>query len=306
MTGTEMITEVGGLINFNPSDTGADASVRLKILRKLNQARDRVVADLRLINLKTGTFATVASTFLYTPFRDLDRIYVMRDTDEDVKLTRMNAWDFYYRVPDPTGNGASGNPSHYIDDLGASTAGFKQLGLYPVPDSVLTMYCIYRALMPEIQNDDYTTGTVTTTASTAVTGATTAWTSAMVGRYFRVNSDNYWYKISAVGSTTGLTLASAYAGTTGASQAYTIAERYAFDGQSSLIDLAICTYAKYLLTITDRIYADLMSVLNMEYKDIIKTIQGSYINDPDEQHMLQGEVINQEPNFVGFGFREIN
>lgn len=61
----------------------------------------------------------------------------------------------------------------------------------------------------------YTKGTATfTNGSTTVTGSGTNWQSNMVGWYIR--SDNYdmWYQVSAVVSSTQLTLATAYAGPT--------------------------------------------------------------------------------------------
>src|SRR3990167_2320282 len=62
--------------------------------------------------------------------------------------------------------------------------------------------------------DDYATGTVTATnGSTTVTGASTVFTSAMVGRKFRVEGENAYYKIAAYVSTTEVTLEQAYQGT---------------------------------------------------------------------------------------------
>lgn len=61
--------------------------------------------------------------------------------------------------------------------------------------------------------NSYDTGTVSITdGATAVTGASTVWTSAMVGRKIVVGLDGYSYTISAVGSATGLTLDLAYNG----------------------------------------------------------------------------------------------
>lgn len=69
----------------------------------------------------------------------------------------------------------------------------------------------------------YTTGTATFTASSAtVTGAGTAWTSALIGEKIRRSSDGVDYTITAVASGTSLTISPAYAGTTGSAQAYVI------------------------------------------------------------------------------------
>ena len=69
----------------------------------------------------------------------------------------------------------------------------------------------------------YTTGTVAmTNGSTTVTGTDTVWTSAMVGRKIRFGSDNAYYRISAVGGTTSLTLEVPYQGTTDTDATYSI------------------------------------------------------------------------------------
>ncbi len=70
--------------------------------------------------------------------------------------------------------------------------------------------------------DAYRTGTATfTNGSTTVTGSGTAWTSEMEGRQVRLDADGTLVTIADVGSTTSITLASAYSDT-GGSGAYTI------------------------------------------------------------------------------------
>jgi hypothetical protein len=69
----------------------------------------------------------------------------------------------------------------------------------------------------------YTTGTVAmTNGSTTVTGTDTVWTSAMVGRKIRFASENAYYRISAVGGNTSLTLEVPYQGTTDTDATYSI------------------------------------------------------------------------------------
>jgi hypothetical protein len=61
----------------------------------------------------------------------------------------------------------------------------------------------------------YETGTVDVTNNSAtVTGNSTVWTSAMVGRKIRVAGENAYYRIKTVGSTTSITLEVPYQGTT--------------------------------------------------------------------------------------------
>ena len=69
----------------------------------------------------------------------------------------------------------------------------------------------------------YNTGTVTVTLnSNIVTGASTVWTSAMVGRQFRTGLEEPIYTIVSVQSTTQLTLDQVWGGDTAATQTYKI------------------------------------------------------------------------------------
>ena len=70
---------------------------------------------------------------------------------------------------------------------------------------------------------EYATGTVTATnGSTTITGASTTFTAAMVGRKFRVGSENAYYTIAAFVSTTEVTLTEPYQGTTASGSSYSI------------------------------------------------------------------------------------
>ncbi|MEM7828034.1 MAG: hypothetical protein QW561_01695 [Candidatus Aenigmatarchaeota archaeon] len=69
----------------------------------------------------------------------------------------------------------------------------------------------------------YTAGTVNVTnGSTTVTGSGTNWSTAMVGRHFRLSNAVPFYKIASVTSATSLTLSSAYGGDTAVGQGYEI------------------------------------------------------------------------------------
>lgn len=104
-------------------------------------------------------------------------------------------------------------------------------GVWPIPQAVYTGTINYGLRDRALGVADYTTGTVgVTNASQTVTGSGTTWTTAMIGRWFVMNDpaqqgQGYWYRISAVPSTTSLTLESAYVNTTVASGAtYKIGE----------------------------------------------------------------------------------
>jgi hypothetical protein len=96
---------------------------------------------------------------------------------------------------------------------------------YPLPSSTSwNIYLQYKKIVPELSAADYSTGTISITTNTrTVTGSGTTFTSSMVGRYLKT-SDGLWYEISAFSSTTSITLAKTYEGTTISGATYTIGE----------------------------------------------------------------------------------
>ncbi len=88
----------------------------------------------------------------------------------------------------------------------------NKLGFYPTPSTAgntITYYFQQKAA--HLSQDDYTTGTVTTAVTvadvTTLTGSGTTWTSAMIGRWIQIlSNDGYWYQIATVPSNTSLTL----------------------------------------------------------------------------------------------------
>src|ERR1051326_55877 len=73
--------------------------------------------------------------------------------------------------------------------------------------------------------NQYNTGTVTVTNNSAtVTGSGTSWTSALINQQFK--SGGAVYTVTAVGSTTSLTIDKAWAGATASGQTYTILTAY--------------------------------------------------------------------------------
>lgn len=101
--------------------------------------------------------------------------------------------------------------------------------MYPTPATAgNTITLIYEAGARDLYNDDYITGTITTltNGAKAVTASGSTFTSNMVGRYFKIDAFPVWYKISAFGSTTTLTLDKEYQGVSIAAgtSSYTIGE----------------------------------------------------------------------------------
>lgn len=114
--------------------------------------------------------------------------------------------------------GAGGNPG---DDFRASLLTYLNWGgkkvwtKYGWPERIVDEFIITAA--------PYETGTATVTnGSATVTGSGTSWTSAMVGRRFGLSAAGPWYRISAVGSSTSLTLDRVYNETTTSGTNYSI------------------------------------------------------------------------------------
>ena len=85
-------------------------------------------------------------------------------------------------------------------------------GIWPIPQATYPVTFNYFLRDRNLTIDDYLTGTVAVTAGSAnVTGTTTVFTPAMVGRWFTVTDptalgQGYWYRISTYNSPTSITL----------------------------------------------------------------------------------------------------
>ena len=108
-----------------------------------------------------------------------------------------------------------------------------KLEFWPIPstaDYVITYR--YRRLTTDLNLASYTTGSVSTNGTTTVTGSGTAWNASLIGQYFIVaptgvaatSGDGFAYKVTAVGSTTSLTLQKAYAGSNLTGASYSIGQ----------------------------------------------------------------------------------
>jgi len=115
-----------------------------------------------------------------------------------------------------------------------------QLQLWPTPVTASnTINVTQKTRVIDLNVADYTTGTITTVATTAgvttVTGTSVVWSASMVGRWIRITNtdaaptlvgDGLWYEIASVPTSTTLTLTRAYGGTAlaAATAAYTIGQ----------------------------------------------------------------------------------
>jgi len=174
---------------------------------------------------ETFTDLTEESTFSYPlPEDQFVRLKEAYITVSNVRYRMVQEHDetaWQYRMAQTTGN-TSDIPTHIF-------VRNRTYEIYPTPATAgNTITLIYEAGHKDLSADDYTTGTITTLAKggVAVTGDSTTFTSAMAGRWLAIDSYPAWYRISAFGTTTTLTLASPYQGISIAagSETYTIGE----------------------------------------------------------------------------------
>jgi len=135
------------------------------------------------------------------------------------EVTSVEQWDML------RDQASSGDPLYFMTRKSLSGRVHQELWLYPTPSQDnIDIDIIFNLAVVDFVNDDYTTGTVAVTAAgTTVTGTTTVWTSAMVGRSIKL-PDGQWYDISAVASATSLSIHYPYQGDTASGQSYTIGE----------------------------------------------------------------------------------
>lgn len=117
--------------------------------------------------------------------------------------------------------------------------GGDQLGVYPLPSTSITngLRYVYQPQDVYLTKDDYTTGTVTVpNGGTTVTGVGTSWTQGVNGdMQFQVTdgSDGNWYEITAVNSTTSITLKTPYTGPSVSGVAYKLGQLFIFPTEYS-------------------------------------------------------------------------
>lgn len=107
--------------------------------------------------------------------------------------------------------------------------GTPYLHLYPFPLNVDVISYWYVPVLTAMT--EYTTGTITLTTGTAVVGSGTLFTSINSANNYYLRNDadgtgsaSQWYKVNSFDSDTTITLASRFAGTSGASLTFTISE----------------------------------------------------------------------------------
>lgn len=167
---------------------------------------------------------SIADTYVYTlpPQFSKAKEVVWERSDQFIPLQEvatLQEWDLLFSS---TG---SGDPNRYMIRKAAIGFNTWELWLYPTPaDSAITIRVLYERLVPDLANDDYSTGTITATnADATVTGAGTTFTAAMVGRAIKM-PDGLWYDIASFTDATHVELTYPFQGTTEAGASYTLGE----------------------------------------------------------------------------------
>lgn len=129
--------------------------------------------------------------------------------------------------------------------------GGTELLLDPIPSNTATIITTnYAANARDLSVDKYVTGTVVATnGSTTITGSSTTFTAAMVGRYFKVDDvtgDGNWYRITGFTSSTVITIENKYDGVTTSGKTFIIAEIFALPEDMQILPLYYTMMHYYL------------------------------------------------------------
>lgn len=210
-------------------DTNTASVTFLNLL--MNTGYKEILAELgRPVTEKTSTITTVAGQQNYRMPADFNMLKSIKITVGNTSYTpdeeeSQEQWNYL------TAQTRSGDVTEIFFVRPNFGVGGTEILLYPTPSTssnVITL--VYEAIDKDLSVAKYTTGTVAlTNGSAAVTGSGTAFTAAMVGRYFKNNDadgDGLWYKILTFTSATSITLDTVYSGSTDASATFQIAEAF--------------------------------------------------------------------------------
>lgn len=227
---TQAVTTLRQFVKYESGDTTTDAFV-------LNLFNDsiRAVCAVRgwwfLYTAKTFASQASVSTYPISPrIREITELYAVVGTTvyRPQPIYNEETWT---RIKQAN-LGTSDTPRFY------KVTG-NSVEIAPTPASTNITFTVKGRMRPRDFNAtagaDYTTGTISavTNGGTTVTGSSTSWNATMVGKLIRITNtasanggDGYWYEITAVGSTTSLTIAEPYEGTSisGGTAAYTISD----------------------------------------------------------------------------------
>lgn len=210
------------------SDNNSDNLTMGKTLINMGNKKLQAILGIHW-NEETRTFATVTdaitgtsyqSYYLPENFKSLTDFYVTSGTTQ-YHAEIIHSPEIWGQINSTT----TGSTSNFVQFVHLRN---DRIELYPIPASTLTATITYRAIDKDLVNEDYTTGTITTltNGAKAVTGSSTVFTAAMVGRYFKIDADGEWYKIGTYTSATAIALLREFQGTSVAAgtENYTIGQ----------------------------------------------------------------------------------
>ena len=172
----------------------------------------------------SATTLTVASQQAYTFAYNIKRVKSVTVTVSNIVYPMKEVADWeYWNFLNQYGSNYTSNIAqfYFVNDE-------TEIQIYPIPASASnTITVVFEKGIKDLSVADYTTGTASITTATskyAITGGSTVWTAAMVGRYFKFDSDNYWYEIATRTGNTAITIKRAFGGSDQSSDTYVIGE----------------------------------------------------------------------------------
>lgn len=164
-------------------------------------------------------------------------------------------------------------------------------GIYPTPQDVYTLTLNGNYTPIHMTNNDYTTGTVAlTNGSRTLTGTGTAFTAAMVGRWFCLTNDGglasgfpdgNWYRISGYTSATVLTLSTYFQDTTISGATFKI-------GESPEIPVELHEFVPYRAA---SIYYTMRRRDATHGQELMNYFYTGDYNNPNREGKIQGGIL---------------
>lgn len=159
-------------------------------------------------------------------------------------------------------------------------------------------------------NANYTTGTISVTnGSATVTGSGTSWntsTNAEVGEYIKL-PDGKWYKITAIGSDTSLTIEVSYQGSTLSGQSYTISpwgEVQGKLGSSTAPGSLVRPTPKYIENHINRIWT--LDGNTLRFSALDTSVTEEHFNDWDTANNAGAIIIPSGDGDTGTGLYSLS
>lgn len=170
-----------------------------------------------------STQSTVASQQYYQLAANMLKLKIVSVLSGNIRytpqlITSQEEWNKINVYSTITSNA----PQYYF--VRGGQQGRMTVGFWPIPSSTVAnaIEYTYKKAVKPLALANYTTGTIISIANadTAVVGSGTTWNVSMIGKFIQFTEtntanggDGLWYEISAVPSTTTLTLLNPYLGT---------------------------------------------------------------------------------------------